>query len=306
MKFIVIFATILCLLLSVIQSQEYDGEWRKSFEGCWTQSNTICNRALTISHGGDWDVQYPYDSFPAFQRAYEKGADTVKGDFRVSLDNIGMVMHSSPIEVYESINCFGKYVEKMTAAECEKCQMEVTNYTFISVPTLLAWAENKVNVFLCVKENSDLPRAITTLIENNATHRAILEIGLSVFVDIYNNPSKYPGWDQVYYVIELNTSQEVANLIQFNEFMKKRGFLFEFNGSNVPTTWGPTLQDDLAKVHNAGYKVTATSQPSPATATVKNQLGIFNAGIDVIYTYNLTNAAEARIEVNTLRSLTPP
>ena len=32
-------------------------------------------------------------------------------DFRVSKDNIGVVMHSSPVEWYESINCRGKYVE---------------------------------------------------------------------------------------------------------------------------------------------------------------------------------------------------
>lgn len=57
-------------------------------------------------------------------------------------------MHSSPIEVYESINCYGKHVENMTAAECEQCQMAITNYTFISVPTLLDWAQDKVNVFV--------------------------------------------------------------------------------------------------------------------------------------------------------------
>lgn len=60
-------------------------------------------------------------------------------------------MHSSPIEAYESVNCFGKYVENMTAAECEQCQMEITNYTFISVPTLLDWAEDKVNVFVSMQ-----------------------------------------------------------------------------------------------------------------------------------------------------------
>lgn len=74
--------------------QSYDGPWRKSFDNCWTQNVTECNRAMTISHGGDWDVEYPYDSFPAFQRAYANGADTVKGDFRVSLDNIGMVSNT--------------------------------------------------------------------------------------------------------------------------------------------------------------------------------------------------------------------
>ena len=79
----------------------YDGPWRKAIAGtngtCWTERS--CNRALTVSHGGDWDLQFPYDSLPAFQRAAQMGADAVKGDFRVAKDNIGMVMHSSPVEV---------------------------------------------------------------------------------------------------------------------------------------------------------------------------------------------------------------
>ncbi len=47
---------------------------------------------MTVSHGGDWDVEYPYDALPAFQRAAQMGADAVKGDFRVAKDNIGMVV----------------------------------------------------------------------------------------------------------------------------------------------------------------------------------------------------------------------
>lgn len=75
-------------------NEEYDGLWRKSLNNCWIQNISACNRAMTISHGGDWDIEYPYDSFPAFQRAWSTGADTVKGDFRVSLDNIGMVSNN--------------------------------------------------------------------------------------------------------------------------------------------------------------------------------------------------------------------
>jgi glycerophosphoryl diester phosphodiesterase len=71
---------------------------------------------MVVIRVGDWTVLYPYDSMPAFQRAYEDTCDAVKGDFRVSSDNIGVVMHSSPIQFYESIDCWGYYVEKMTAA----------------------------------------------------------------------------------------------------------------------------------------------------------------------------------------------
>jgi glycerophosphoryl diester phosphodiesterase len=141
---------------------------------CWT--NVSCNRALIVSHGGDWGLLYPYDSFPAFKKAYDDGADSVKGDFRVSSDNIGVVMHSSPVEWWESYDCWGKKVEEMTVAQCTTCHMEVTSYTFMSVPELLAWSAGKVITMLCVKRPQDIPRAISTIFENNATDRAFLEI----------------------------------------------------------------------------------------------------------------------------------
>jgi hypothetical protein len=101
----------------------YEGEWRRTLDVCWVDRS--CNRVMNVVHGGDWGLDYPYDSLPAFQRANAKGADAVKGDFRVSkglifeypdsntnlTDNIGMVMHSSPVEVYESFDCFNKKVD---------------------------------------------------------------------------------------------------------------------------------------------------------------------------------------------------
>ena len=84
-------------LLVTLADASYDGPWRSSFESCWRQNITAsddgCNRVMTISHGGDWDLASPYDSLDAFKRAASKGADVVKGDFRVNADNVGMVMH---------------------------------------------------------------------------------------------------------------------------------------------------------------------------------------------------------------------
>jgi hypothetical protein len=95
--------------------------------------------------------QDPYDSLPAFQDAYRDGSDAVKGDFRVTKDNIGVVCHSSPIQAYESPLCVGRHIENMTAAQVQRCPMTVTNRTFITVPTLLHWASENQNVMLCVK-----------------------------------------------------------------------------------------------------------------------------------------------------------
>ena len=102
-------------------------------------------------------------------------------------------MHSSPIEIWESFNCYGKYVEEMTAEECSKCKMLASDYTFISVPDFLAWGKNKINIMLCVKEESDLPRAISTLIENDATGRAFLEVNLDALLNNMN----VTGWNKV-------------------------------------------------------------------------------------------------------------
>lgn len=101
------------------QSDYADGAWRKSLDGegaCWNDRS--CQRVMTCAHGGEWDFKYPYDSMPAFQRAFDDGADAIKGgmffagnlffffcptcnkrlcftiDFRVAKDNVGMVMHS--------------------------------------------------------------------------------------------------------------------------------------------------------------------------------------------------------------------
>jgi glycerophosphoryl diester phosphodiesterase len=181
------------------------GPWRRSLDDCWTEGPS-CTRVMTVSHGGDWNAQYPYDSLPAFQNAYNNGADAVKGDFRVSKDNIGVVMHSSPVEFYESFNCRGKKVEEMTAAECTQCEMIYTNYTFITVPDMLAWADGKINVMYCVKESTDIPRAVSTLIENSAQHRAFLEIGVDEMLNIATTSE---GWQEVYFVIEIHNAGEL-------------------------------------------------------------------------------------------------
>ncbi len=100
----------------------------------------------------------------------------------------GVVCHSSPIKFYESIACAGKRVvravphcacaqqcapgpgrgevtrlralaqEDMLASEIEKCPMALTNYTFMAVPDLLAWAKDRVIVMLCIKRAEDSQR----------------------------------------------------------------------------------------------------------------------------------------------------
>jgi glycerophosphoryl diester phosphodiesterase len=284
----------------------YDGPWRKTLDGvdsCWSSPVSTCNRVMTTSHGGDWNLKYPYDSLPAFENAFTNGADSVKGDFRVCGDNVGMVMHSSPIEFYESLACRGQYVEKMSVSECEACQMALTNITFISIPTLLAWAENNVNVMLCVKESSDLPRAISTLVENKAAHRTFLEVHLGDYLALETN--NVPNWSDVYYVVQVNSADEIQTLLSASPALLSRAILFEFHHwTEWPTP--ETLKDDITTVQAQGRRTFAATKDTAIGATVKNHLDLYNMGFDVAFTYNLANAVEARIQINTERGLTPP
>jgi len=266
-------------------------------ENCWT--NVSCNRALIVSHGGDWTVLYPYDSFPAFERAYNDGSDSIKGDFRVSKDNIGVVMHSSPIQFYESIDCWGDKVEEMTAEECTSCHMEVTDYTFMSVPQLLKWADQKVIVMLCVKRAEDIARAISTLVENNATTRAFLEIKVGDLPRIANAT----GWDQVYYLAEGNSAADIDTVLSPKfDWLRSRIFTFEFDPSYPQ--WGVSIPKSIERLHQKGIRtLAATSTWYPS---VDSQEDLFKAGFDVVYTYDTQNGVTARTNIDIARGITPP
>ena len=75
---------------------------------------------------------------------------------------------------------------------------------------MLAWAKGKINVMYCVKESSDIPRAISTVIENGAQDRAFLEISVSEMLEI---ATASEGWDEVYYVIELKHHEDVPRYV---------------------------------------------------------------------------------------------
>ena len=278
----------------------FHGDWRSSLLTCWT--DPLCIRVLTTAHGGFWNLTFPYDSLPAFEKAYAYGADAVKGDFRVSLDNIGMVMHSSPILLYESLNCHGKYVEQMTAEECKACQMEFTSFHFISVPDLLLWSDEKIVVMLCVKLDSDIPRAISTLIELNATQRAFLEVSLEALTAIRDQ--KLFGWDSVFYVINLGSFEEFNQFMSSPADLQVRCFLVELNN------WEDWGNERVAEAVNSslalGLKAFAKSRDSYLGATVANHLHVFAQRIGVAYTYNLPNAVTARKIVNVKNGVYPP
>jgi len=288
---------LLLLLLPLLGAADASSPpWRTSLATCWT--NTSCNRALVVSHGGQWNLTFPYDSLPAFETAWTTGADAVKGDFRVSKDNVGMVMHSSPIEIYESLNCVGKKVEDSLAKDLEQCRMAASNFTFISVPEMLAWAKAKVIVMLCVKESRDIARAIQTLIENNATDRAFLEVHVS---DMANLVPTLPGWESVYFLAEGGSAKDINTTTSMKSL--SRAFTFEFD-PDWPS-WGINVTEVIdGQLHPAGVRsLAATSKILPSVAEHEK---LWRTGFDVVYTYDTPNSVVARTTIDKERGVDPP
>ncbi len=310
--------TILLIVLALIfvvaraQSDDpyFNGSWRKSLDSvqsCWHQSVSECNRAMVIVHGGDWDITagVPYDSSGAFLRGWQNGADMVKGDFRVCKENVGMVMHSSPIESFESLECRGKMVEDMTVAQCESCPMATTSYNFTSVPEMLSWSADKVNFMFCLKNEKDMARSISSMLEYNAQHRAVIEIKAPHILELY--AAKYEGWQDVYYIAELTSLADATSMLAQPQELLDRAFLIEFDNWD-DSMWGgaDNLRSLIDQFHAKGCRTLAATNNNAVEATKANHQAIFDAGFDVVYSYNLANAVEVRKKVNMKRGISPP
>lgn len=92
------------------------------------------------------------------------------------------------------------------------------------------------------------------------------------------------------------------SILAASETAKKRAILLEFSHWD---DW-VDVESDVALAKQNGFRTFAATKDNAVTATVDNHLRLYNAGFDVAYTYNLTNAVEARIKVNTLHRISPP
>lgn len=272
------------------------GGWRTALSSCWT--DVSCHRAMLVSHGGDWDFMMPYDSRGALARAVQRGADGIKADLRVTADNVAVVTHSSPIQIYESFDCAGKYIEKMTAAEVTACHLLGTAYTFQRVSDLLGWAHGRTVVMLDVKVASDLPRAITTAIENHAEDDLFLEVHVQDFLSIVVGA---PGWERIHYLVWLGSPDDADMVIKANH---KQGFMFEMDPT-YPAYDAAAMKTLIdTKIHPAGFRAfTSTDKNRP---TVENHQMLFDEDFDVVMTYDLTAGLTVRQKINTARGISPP
>ncbi len=271
--------------------------YRNSLAECWTSAS--CQRVMLVTHGGDWDLQTPYDSRPAFVHAVQRGSDGIKGDFRLTSDGVGVVAHSSPIELFESVECAGKRIEQMTAAEVTACHLIGSTSTFQRVDHLLDWARGRTVVMLDVKRAEDLTGAIRVALENHAQDFLFFEVHVRDFESIVVGTT---GWDALHYLVWLDSPADADRVIAANH--AAQGFMFEMDPTY--TGWDAAAMKQLitGKLHPAGIRAfTSTDSKNPTPA---NHQALYDEGFDVVMTYSLSNGLPVRQAVNSARGVSPP
>jgi Glycerophosphoryl diester phosphodiesterase family len=265
--------------------------YRSSLRVCW--NDPACPRALAISHGGDWALAGPpYDSSAALTAAYDHGADAVKIDVRYTLDNVGVISHSSPIQTYESVDCSGKKIEEMTAAQVTACHRFPSNETFQRLTDVLELLRGKLVAQLCVKVNTEFGKTIADVMAHKAEDFAFIEANSGDFPSIL----PLPDADKVYYVVNVGTT--VADVDTVLGFKNPRIIMIEIDPS-VALNGMAAL-----KIHPGGAR--AFTYDNSSTATAATLKALFDQGYDVVSSNLTAPDVQARIQVNQARGLAPP
>ena len=91
-------------------------------------------------------------------------------------DGVAVAAHSSPLEIWESLDCYGKKIENMTAAQVTSCHMLPSLETFPRVDDVLAWAKGKLVVMLTVKS----PRAFMYELEPTYSNASAAQVAAMI------------------------------------------------------------------------------------------------------------------------------
>lgn len=269
------------------------GTYRTSLGVCWTDAT--CPRVLAVAHGGAWDAAtIPYDSNAALAAAYADGDDGVKIDVRVTADNVPVIAHSSPIQIYESLDCANKKIEEMTAAQVTAChRFPSSTETFQRLDDVLAYIHGKMVVQLCVKLTSDFARTIALVHTLGAEDYAFIEINAGDFETL---GATLPGGDTVWFLVNVaSTLGEVDTLLALHN---PRAFMYEIDpGVDI----GTIVPDRL---HPAGVR--AFIYDSAAALSESQLEAHYHAGFDVVSSQSGTNGVQARVTVNSAHGITPP
>jgi glycerophosphoryl diester phosphodiesterase len=271
----------------------YVRTYRNSLSVCWT--DPTCKRALAVAHGGDWTFSgKAYNSNAALAAAFTNGSDAVKIDGRMTKDGIAVVSHSSPLEAYESLDCYNKKIEAMTAAEVTKCHRLTTpSETYQLLADVLDDMRGKLVVQICVKVQADTAGIAAAVLAAGAEDFAFLEISTS---DLQTLVPPIPGNNKLWYLINVgNNVAEVDTLL--DTIKNPRAFMYEFE----PTLSVSSLV--AGRLHPAGIRSFTYDKNASSAPAIK---ALFDASFDVVSTNATPAAVQARAQVNTARGVSPP
>lgn len=269
------------------------GNYHDSLSVCWTDAT--CPRALAVAHGGAWDAaSVPYDSSAALMAAFADGDEGVKIDVRVTKDNVPVIAHSSPIQIYESVDCANQKIEEMTAAQVTAChRFPSTTETFQRLDDVLTYLHGKMTVQLCVKLTSDFQRTIDEVHAQHAEDFAYLEINAG---DVPGVVGPLAGSTSVWWLV--NVASDLTQIDPLLAMNQSKLFMIEIDpGVDIGTL-------PQTKLHPAGVR--AFIYDNAASPTVAQLKAHYDAGFDVVSSQSGPNGVEARIEANTARGVTPP
>ena len=271
----------------------YPKTYRNSLGVCWTDAT--CKRALSVAHGGEWTFNgNAYDSNAALAAAYANGADGVKIDARMTKDNVAVVSHSSPLAVYESVDCYNKKIEEMTAVEVTKCHRVTTPAeTYQRLDDVLNALRGKLVVQVCVKLQTDTAAIAAAVLAAGAEDFAFLEISTS---DLQTLVPPIPNNNKLWYLINVSSNLgEVDTLL--DTIKNPRAFMYEFEPNMDVSSLVTT------RLHPAGIRSFTYDKNASTTPAIK---ALFDAGFDVVSTNANPSSVQARVQVNTARAVTPP
>jgi hypothetical protein len=217
----------------------------------------------------------------------------VKIDVRVTADNIPVIAHSSPIQIYESLDCANQKIEEMTAAQVTAChRFPSSTETFQRLDDVIGYLRGKMVVQLCVKLTTDFARTIAEVHALGAEDFAFIEINAG---DVPMVESQ-PGADTVYYLVNVaSTLSDVDGLLAMNN---PRNFMYEID----PGVAIGTLITD--RLHPAGVR--SFTYDNAAAPSVAQLSAHYDAGYEAVSSQSGPNGVQARAATNTAHGVTPP
>ena len=160
-----------------------------------------------------------------------------------------MLAHSSPIQLYESINCYNEYIEDMTAAQIVQCQRFPSTQTFQRLDDVLTYLQGKMVVQLTVKRPQDYATVIQDVNAFGANDFAFFEVLIS---DLQTELPTIAGWNDFYYLVDLSEvadggTEDIPTVLAFDnpwifmvEFARRRCWALSCPRRCTPRACGPS------------------------------------------------------------------